>query len=238
MSSTVGADPYPKVTSERLGMKKHLFVDGIPVQLDGAVTAVAVLALAGLSGEDNLVIRTDGGRAVLVSSEMTIDRAVEEIPCFRTFHRGRLHHLRVDGESWDWGGPAIREDEVRSISQLGDDEEFVLEGERAALRRGGLIDLTGEWPARLHGRRIVETQPQVPIVVNGREVRLREADVSFEDLVGLAFPGTDLTTSGSRALTVTYRRGPPDRPEGSLISREAIRVQPGEVFNVTGTNKS
>lgn len=78
----------------------------------------------------------------------------------------------------------------------------------------------------------------VPVTVNGRSVMLDRPEVTFEDLIGLAFPGVDLSNPESRALTVTYRRGPPARPEGSLISRERIEVRHGEVFNVTATTKS
>ena len=220
---------------------KVINVDGIGSQIEGgSITVPEIFALAGLVGDDHVLVRIDEGRAVHVPADRPLTMGDAEAASFRTFHRGRIRHLRVNGESWDWGGPAIREDEVRSIAGLADGEELLMAGGRGPLPSGCLIDLAGEWPVRLESRPTVQTQPQpqVPIVVNGRQITLERPDVSFEDLVGLAFPGRDLATSGSRALTVTYRRGPADRPEGSLISREAVRVQSGEVFNVTATDKS
>lgn len=198
-----------------------------------------VLALAGLP--DGLVIRIDGGRAVHFPSRVSAEFGVEARPTFRTFRAGAVRHLRVDGLLWDWGSPAITEDEVRAIAGVGQDGTVHLDGADEPLRRGALIDLTTAWPPQLALRGPAaehEDHAGVPVTINGRSVTLARPEATFEDLVGLAFPGTDLASPGTRALTVTYRRGPPARPEGSLVSRERIQVQHGEIFSVTATNKS
>ncbi|KQN71875.1 multiubiquitin domain-containing protein [Sphingomonas sp. Leaf62] len=115
-----------------------------------------------------------------------------------------------------------------------------LNGGDTPLRLGSVVDLTTPWPPQIETRdasSMPESAP-VPAVINGRTVLLKQPDVTFEDLVGLAFPGTDLATASSRALTVTYRRGPPEKSEGSLLSQEGITARRGEVFNVSATTKS
>jgi len=198
-----------------------------------------VLALAGLP--DGLVIRIDGGRAVHLAAHDSVELGLEARAAFRTFHPGTLRHLRVDGVLWDWGSAGITEEEVRAIAAAAEDSTVHLEGADEPVRRGGLIDLTTAWPPQVEIRSPVddqESEARVPVTINGRSVTLARPEATFEDLVGLAFPGTDLASPGTRALTVTYRHGPPSRPEGSLVSRERIQVQHGEVFSVTATNKS
>jgi hypothetical protein len=218
--------------------------DGFEIDVDGRaqsvssaeVTAAQLLALSGVG--DGIVIRVDGGRAAHVAPDQPVLIQADVRPAFRTFRDGTLRHLRVAGLVWDWGDPAITETDVRRIGGIGEDVELYLDGGETSLRRGSVIDLTTPWPPQVEARDALPDRASVPVVINGRTVLLDRPDVTFEDLVGLAFPGTDLTTASSRALTVTYRRGPPDRPEGSLLSQEAITARRGEVFNVSATNKS
>jgi hypothetical protein len=213
-------------------------VDGDLLSVTGVfITATEVLALSGTGG-GGTVVRIDGGRAALFVDDVRLPFERDVTPAFRTFRDRTIYHLRVAGLAWEWGGPAITETEVRAIGGIGEDVELHLNGGDEPLRRGSVIDLTAPWPPQVDVRDAVPERATVPVVINGRKVLLDRPDVTFEDLVGFAFPGTDLTSASSRALTVTYRRGPPDRPEGSLLSQEAIRVQRGEVFNVSATNKS
>lgn len=221
-------------------------VDGRSVNVGSAFTAADVLAAAGIDG-DGVVIRIDGGLATRFAPdgpiEITAGSAQYE---FRTFRGAAAYQLRVGGVLWDWGEPAISEDDLRLIAGVPEDRALQKEGVDDALTPGELVNLDAGFAPRL---RVQDLGPEpatltasatmpVPIVVNGRSLTMDRENVTFEDLVGLAFPGSDLTNPGTRALTVTYRRGPSDRPEGTLVSREAIRVQRGEVFNVTATGKA
>ncbi|MCD2323061.1 multiubiquitin domain-containing protein [Sphingomonas sp. IC-56] len=212
-----------------------IIVDGLPVQIESrSIDTVDVLAAAGLPS--GTVIRIDGGHAAHFAPIGKV--TLEETPTFRTFRGTKLYHLRVNGVSWDWGGPAIIEEEIRSILGVGEDHEVRSQPGQAPMRPGSVLDLTGPWPPQVEVERAAPVTHMVPININGRPVVLDRPEVTFEDLVGKAFPGTSLESAGSRSLTVTYRRGPPERPEGSLIAREAIRLTGGEVFSVTATDKS
>jgi Multiubiquitin len=39
-------------------------------------------------------------------------------------------------------------------------------------------------------------------------------------------------------FTVTYRRGEGNKPEGTLVEGETVKVKEGMIFNVTATDKS
>lgn len=219
--------------------------EGFSIEIDGKVVSVTaatiamskVLELSGIGGE-GIVVRIDGGRAAHVAKDWHLELVPDARPAFRTFRGTTVHHLRVAGLVWDWGGPAITESDIRAIGGIGEDVDLYMNGDAEPLRRGSVVDLTTPWPPQIDARDAVPERSSAPVVINGRQVLLERPDVTFEDFVGLAFPGTDLASASSRALTVTYRRGPPERPEGSLLSQDAIKVRRGEVFNVSATNKS
>ncbi len=74
------------------------------------------------------------------------------------------------------------------------------------------------------------------IVVNGREKTVTGKELSFAQLVALAF---DTPPTGDNIIfTITYRRGQGEKPEGSLVEGETVKIKKGMIFNVTATDKS
>lgn len=72
------------------------------------------------------------------------------------------------------------------------------------------------------------------IIVNGRERKVTESKLSFEDLVKLAF-GDNPPSGPNVVITVTYKsRG----KEGTLLPGQSVDTQNGMIFNVKATNKS
>ena len=89
------------------------------------------------------------------------------------------------------------------------------------------------------GEKDRENQPdkEIMIFVNGREktVGIRE-ELTFDQLVSLAF---DEPPIGKFIyFTITYRRGPGNKPEGTLVEGKTVKVKDGMIFNVTATDKS
>ncbi len=74
------------------------------------------------------------------------------------------------------------------------------------------------------------------IVVNGRQKTVTAKELSFSDVVKLAFdsPPTDANV----IFTITYRRGEGNKPEGTMVDGETVKVKDGMIFNVTSTNRS
>lgn len=79
-------------------------------------------------------------------------------------------------------------------------------------------------------------EKDITIVVNGREKTVTGKELSFAQLVALAF---DTPPTGENIVfTITYRRGQGEKPEGSLVDGETVKIKKGMIFNVTATDKS
>jgi len=77
----------------------------------------------------------------------------------------------------------------------------------------------------------------IEIVVNGTPKQVEKGELSFDELVALAFD--PVPTGENIVFTITYRRGGNEnRPEGTLAPGETVKVKKGTVFNVTATDKS
>lgn len=75
----------------------------------------------------------------------------------------------------------------------------------------------------------------VTIFVNGRERTVTKEDISYDEVVHLAF---DPVPSGPNiVITVTYRRGHGNKPEGTMVPGDKVKVKEGMIFNVTATDK-
>jgi Multiubiquitin len=81
-----------------------------------------------------------------------------------------------------------------------------------------------------------EQSRQFTIVVNGREKIVAQRELSFRELVALAFDNP--ATAGNTVYTIPYRRGEGNKPEGTLVEGESVKVKNGMIFNVTATDKS
>jgi len=77
---------------------------------------------------------------------------------------------------------------------------------------------------------------EVTIIVNARPKVVTTKEISFEQLVKLAF--TTPPTGANIVFTITYRKGHGNKPEGTLVEGSSIKVKEGMVFNVTATDKS
>lgn len=74
------------------------------------------------------------------------------------------------------------------------------------------------------------------IVVNGRSKVVTKKELSFAEVVALAFDNPP--TGENIVFTITYRRGEGNKPEGSLVEGETVKIKDGMIFNVTATDKS
>jgi hypothetical protein len=77
---------------------------------------------------------------------------------------------------------------------------------------------------------------ELTIIVNGRQKIVTKKELSFADIIALAF---DNPPTGPNILfTITYRRGEGNKPEGSLVEGDVVKIKDGMIFNVTATDKS
>jgi len=102
------------------------------------------------------------------------------------------------------------------------------EEDDAIPRDGAVIHL--ELDEHFYSERVFE------IIVNGRQKLETEKRLSFYDIVALAFDPPP--TGPDLIFTITYRKGPHKKSEGTLIEGQTIKIKNGMIFNVTPTNKS
>lgn len=77
---------------------------------------------------------------------------------------------------------------------------------------------------------------EVTIVVNGTQKTVAKEEMTFQEIVNLAY---DNPPYGENTLfTITYRKGEGNKPEGILAEGESVKVKDGMIFDVTATDKS
>ena len=74
------------------------------------------------------------------------------------------------------------------------------------------------------------------IIVNAREFDFQGDEISFDQVIELAFGSVE--TNPNIAYTVTYKRGHGNKPEGSMVKGDTVKVKEGMIFNATRTDKS
>jgi hypothetical protein len=76
----------------------------------------------------------------------------------------------------------------------------------------------------------------VTIIVNGRPKEVTQKELTFEEVVNLAF-NNDPPHGPNVVITVTYSKGDGGK-QGSLLPGHHVKVKAGMVFNVKATDKS
>jgi hypothetical protein len=77
----------------------------------------------------------------------------------------------------------------------------------------------------------------VTIIVNGQAKTVpKNADPTYDEVVNLAFP--DAPTGETIQYTVQYTRGHGNKPAGTLVEDQSVKIKDGMEFDVTPTNRS
>lgn len=74
------------------------------------------------------------------------------------------------------------------------------------------------------------------IIVNAQPKPWDEKEISYDQVVKLAFPNPPPNVVIT--YTVEYERAPGKHPEGSLVKGQSVHVKDGMIFNVTETGRS
>jgi hypothetical protein len=81
----------------------------------------------------------------------------------------------------------------------------------------------------------IEKEP-LTIVVNGRKRTIESTSLTYDEVVALAFD--PVPTGENILITIAYRKGHDEKPEGSLLPGKSVKVKEGMIFDVTATDKS
>jgi hypothetical protein len=76
------------------------------------------------------------------------------------------------------------------------------------------------------------------VMVNGTPKEVRTEELTFEQVVDLAFPNNPWGNPNT-IYTVAYRRGEGKKPQGAMVQGgDPVKVKDGMIFDVTPTDKS
>lgn len=74
------------------------------------------------------------------------------------------------------------------------------------------------------------------IIVNGRKKEVTTKEMTFAQIVALAFD--PVPTGPNILITITYEHGPHQNREGTLTPAHTVVIKDRMIFNVTATDKS
>ena len=82
-----------------------------------------------------------------------------------------------------------------------------------------------------------KTTKETTIYVNGRQKTVTGKEISFMELVHLAFENP--STGEMTIFTITYSKGgDSNKPEGNMVEGDTAKLKKGMIFNVTQTDKT
>jgi hypothetical protein len=156
---------------------------------------------------------------------------------FVAFLTDRDFKLTLNGGQLEWGRPVVSGAVLYALAKPGEAEAVFLEvrgGEDRLIEPNELIDLNKAGIERFI------TAPKVPltfeIIVNSRPRTVTTGEVTFDQIVQLAFPGSH---DSNVVFSMTYRHAASKPPAGELGPGGVVEVKRhGTVFNVTRTVQS
>lgn len=74
------------------------------------------------------------------------------------------------------------------------------------------------------------------IIINGRSKTIIGKEASFLQIVECANINHSITSN--TIFTITYKRGTGNKPEGSMVEGDLVKIKEGMIFNVSATDKS
>jgi ABC-type sulfate transport system substrate-binding protein len=84
---------------------------------------------------------------------------------------------------------------------------------------------------------LMSSEKTVTVLVNGTPKQVTKGEVTFEDVVELAFPNP--WSNPNIMYTVAYRRGHGDKPQSTMVQGgDPVKVKNEMIFDVTPTDKS
>lgn len=146
-------------------------------------------------------------------------------------------HLIINNKRYDWHQEYITGAEIRKMGNIPADDEIFLAIKKPwddePIMDETTINLARPEIEHFYSK---EKPHDVSLIVNGREKPWAENEISFEQVVVLAFGSYD--NNPNKVYTVTYDRGPRQNPEGSMVRGTKVFVKNKMIFNVTATDKS
>lgn len=227
------ADSYRiEVSDESLNFRSVTLTDPVPLGRQ-------ILAAAGIEsiGEYSLfaILRTGDFEDVRLDEPFDLrQRSAERFVIFRT---DREFKFTLEDDQLQWGKPLISGAVLHKLAKATADEAVFLEvrgGEDRLIEPTELIDLSAPGIERFF------KAPKPPltyeIIVNTRPKVVPAADVTFEQVVALAYPGPH---EPNVTFSMSYRNAASKPHAGELAAGGHVEVKKkGTIFNVYRTVQS
>jgi hypothetical protein len=161
-------------------------------------------------------------------------RGAERFIAFRT---DRNFKLTLNRHQLEWGKPAISGATLHTLASGAANDvvyQKVQGGDDRLIERNDLVDLTA--PGVEHFYTAAKPALVYEIIVNSRPRVVHDPNVTFEQVVELAFPGAH---DPSVTFSMTFRHAASAPHAGELGAGGSVEVhKKGTIFNVTRTVKS
>lgn len=197
-----------------------------------------ILAAAGVDarGDYSLFTILPSGDFEDIRLDEAFDLRGRGVEQFVAFHTDREFKLTLDSRQLTWGKPAISGSALYKLANIGNDQAVFLEvrgGEDKLIAPEEMIDLTA--PGVEHFITASRPTLEIEIIVNARPKVVLDPEVTFDQIVQLAFPGSHDPNS---VFSITYRKAASIPPQGELGVGGSVKIKKGTIFNVTKTDKS
>lgn len=210
----------------------RVVIDGDSYTLDRARVTGAELQALVVPPADNIWLDVNGAQDRLIAADQKVtvsDGAV--------FFTNRPRAIFIDGVEYQVNSGVVSEVELRQVPNppVSDDHVIyrdILDDLDHKLAPNELVTITPGDRFFTKGR----PEDGIRIFVNTRPKKVDHKRVSFEQVVGLAFPGGPV--GENFVYTVTYSRAAGPRADGTLLPGGVVRVKEGTAFDVRFTDKS
>lgn len=212
-----------------------------PIMVTNPVpTGGQILAAAGLDDHDDLTLCAilASGDFEEISLHETFDLRGKGAERFIAFRSDLNFKLTLNGRQLIWGLSVIPGEVLYALSGIGTDQAVFLEVHGSTdrlIEPEDRVDLTE--PGVEHFVTAKRQEKSYVIVVNSREEAVPEKQVTFEQVVQLAFPGAPV--DAKVRYSMTYRHAASKPHAGELAEGGSVEVHHrGTIFNVTKTVQS
>lgn len=230
-SNKMGADD-----ASNLKMPLKFIIEGKEYEtFDQYKTGAELKDLAGIPlGTDLFLSILRPYKDELIENEKQVNLARPETEYF--FVKKKLLFF-INDKPFTWYKQYIRGIQIRDLGNIPVEDDIFLdikEGwEDDQILDDEVVDLARPGKERFFSQ---PRSTEFTIIVNARPHVWKERNISFEQLVELAFGGYD--NNPNKGYTVTYSRGWEPKSEGTMVKGSSVGVKNKMIFDVTATDKS
>ncbi|WP_395974444.1 multiubiquitin domain-containing protein [Chryseobacterium cucumeris] len=225
-----GSDtPTPKIPLKFVVEGKHFET------FEQYITGAELKRLVGIPLETELYLSISKPyQDELIDNDTQINLARPEMEYF--FTKKKLQFF-INDVPFIWYKQYIQGAQIRELGNISDQDDIFLDinpnWEDDLILDDEEVDLARPGNERFFSK---PKTKQFKIIVNARQHEWTGENISFEQLVVLAFGSYD--PNPGKGYTITYSRGWHPKPEGTLVKGTEVRVKNKMIFDVTATDKS